>query len=367
MRSCSILAVLAFAMATTVNAEMKIVSQGKATQIMTDEYIVRSDKIDRDFIIEVTRPDGVPPNQKTAVVYATDGGFGLVGPISRTLAADGKIQQAHVVSIGYPNERGRHAGPRQIDLSHGRVELPERPVLNGGGDKFEAFILEEVRPFIESKYPVDPKRSVLVGHSMGGLFVANVMLGKPDSFSGYLIGGVPVVGQPSLLERAKAVAPKGQGRVFVGYCPSDAMKLRSNEFAGPLSGADSKFKVLERNFTEWRHNSEIPSLITEGLRFLLPTDGSEKTVVAVKPEVLDRYLGTYRTGANSSVTFSREDSRLFGTTNEGEKFEFFAESDTRFFARDVYARIEFETTQAGPVDRIKISINERDGVAARVK
>ena len=133
------LVVLALLLAATpAIAEMKLISQGKAIQIQTDEFIVRSDKIDRDFIIEVSRPDGLQPNQKTAVIYATDGGFGLVGPASRALMADGQIPKVHVVSIGYPNEKGRHAGPRHIDLTHGHIELEGRAV-DGEGVKFQAF------------------------------------------------------------------------------------------------------------------------------------------------------------------------------------------------------------------------------------
>jgi hypothetical protein len=366
MRTHSMLIVLAFAVAASANAEMKVLSQAKAAQILTDEYIVRSDKINRDFIIEVSKPD-LAPGQKSAVIYATDGGFGLVGPASRVLMADGKIPKVHVVSIGYPNERGRHGGPRHLDLTHGRFTLEGR-TIEGEGEAFEAFLMEEVRPFVESKYAIDPERSVLFGHSMGGLFVANVMLRNPDSFAGYLIGGIPIVGDPTLVQRAKAVAPRGNGRrVFVGYSAPDVLRLHSHKFAAPISGSDSKFTVMDMKFEDERHNSVILMLIAKGFRFLLPTDGSDRKTISVKPEVLDRYIGTFRFSGTNTIAFHREGKRLFGTTNVGEKFEFFPESETTFFARDVFAQITFEVGADGKVNSMKTRLNEADGAATRIK
>ncbi|MEM8713450.1 MAG: alpha/beta hydrolase-fold protein, partial [Planctomycetota bacterium] len=57
----------------------------------------------------------------------------------------------------------------------------------GGGSKaFRRFLVDELRPFIESKYRVGPVR-LLAGHSFGGLFAAETLLDEPDAFTGYLI------------------------------------------------------------------------------------------------------------------------------------------------------------------------------------
>ncbi len=57
---------------------------------------------------------------------------------------------------------------------------------NGGGDKFTGFLEKELFEFIEKKYPVAPYR-MLVGHSLGGLFAANVLLKHTSLFNSYLI------------------------------------------------------------------------------------------------------------------------------------------------------------------------------------
>jgi predicted alpha/beta superfamily hydrolase len=88
----------------------------------------------------------------------------------------------------------------------------------GGGAAFQAFLLEELRPYIETRYPIDPKAEVLFGHSLGGVFTANILARNPDAFAGYLIASPSVWADPTILARLKAVRDKaGQHRVFVGY------------------------------------------------------------------------------------------------------------------------------------------------------
>src|SRR6185437_4614466 len=86
------------------------------------------------------------------------------------------------------------------------------PARRGGGAAFEAFLLEDLKPFIEAHYPADPRRSVLFGHSAGGLFAANVFADRPDAFYGYVIGSASAWADPSLFARLAAAAGKAHGQ-----------------------------------------------------------------------------------------------------------------------------------------------------------
>ena len=78
---------------------------------------------------------------------------------------------------------------------------------------FEAFLLEDLKPFIQAKFPAaDPNRSVLFGHSFGGLFAANVFADKPDAFYGYIIGSASAWADPALIARVAAAAPRANGQ-----------------------------------------------------------------------------------------------------------------------------------------------------------
>jgi len=137
---------------------MRIVSEGKsATLLRTDEFVIHSEQIGRDFVVEVTQAETLSPGQKAAVVYALDGGFGIAGTAARLLTFGNRMVPAFVVSIGYANPVSRHFGPRETDFLHEKMQVGPR-TMGGGGAAFEAFLMEDVRPFVEGRYAIDPAR-----------------------------------------------------------------------------------------------------------------------------------------------------------------------------------------------------------------
>lgn len=351
-------------------ADMKVVSEGKAIQVRADELIVRSARVGREFLIEVTPVDQVKSGRRYAAVYALDGGFGIAGPAARMLTAGQRTEPFFVIAIGYPNAMGRYLGPRNTDLAHRRVKYNGRE-FGGGGAAFEAFILEELRPYLESRYPLDPKKAVLLGHSGGGLFAATVLVTKPDAFSGYVIGGLPVVYESPLPQQAKTIAPRGNGqRVFIGLAPMDALNSGSDQFGGPLSGPESKFKVRQEIFADETHNSEYLQLLARGLPFVLPTETAEMIATKVTPEVLDRYAGTYRIDAQQTLKITRRGTNLVAELLSDELPRLVpleADSETRFFSRAMNAIVTFERLSNGKSPRLVIRRGGVETMAPRIE
>ncbi len=137
------------------------------------------------------------------VVYALDanawGWFGSYTEIARVAAAVEKLPEVIVVGIGYDRPvsevlalRARDLTPVQSDEHDARIReltpgLPDS-VVSGGADAFLAFLRDELAPFVESRYRVDPSRRVLFGHSFGGLFALHVLFREPAAFTDYIIG-----------------------------------------------------------------------------------------------------------------------------------------------------------------------------------
>jgi predicted alpha/beta superfamily hydrolase len=48
------------------------------------------------------------------------------------------------------------------------------------------FLIQDVKPLIERQFDIDRKRQVLLGHSLGGLFVLHVLFTHPDDFQTYV-------------------------------------------------------------------------------------------------------------------------------------------------------------------------------------
>ncbi|HEY2629996.1 MAG TPA: alpha/beta hydrolase-fold protein, partial [Usitatibacter sp.] len=102
------------------------------------------------YPITVYVPAGGDTGTPTPVIYLLDAEtrFSTILPV---LQASGV--RATLVAVSNTG-----ADRRQVDF------------LEPGADPYYAFLTQELKPLIESKYHVDPSRSVLSGHSSGGLF-----------------------------------------------------------------------------------------------------------------------------------------------------------------------------------------------------
>jgi len=92
------------------------------------------------------------------------------------------------VGIGYPGDalydvdrRARDYTPPALAANHERDDAHY-----GGADQFLAFVQTELKPLIEARYPIDPHRQTLFGHSHGGLFTLYTLMSEPDAFQNYL-------------------------------------------------------------------------------------------------------------------------------------------------------------------------------------
>src|SRR5690606_10731158 len=76
-----------------------------------------------------------------------------------------------------------------------------QPTGTGGAPNFMAFIQTELQPMLASSYPVDARRQVLLGHSLGGLFVLHTLLKQPDAFFAYVASSASVWWADRYLEK----------------------------------------------------------------------------------------------------------------------------------------------------------------------
>ena len=79
----------------------------------------------------------------------------------------------------------------------------------------------------------------------------------------------------------------------------------------------------------------------------------QRTEIPIDPQLLDRYTGRYQVMPHLILEITREGDRLFaqavGPTMRAPKFEVFAESDSKFFAKVSDKQIAFDT---GPDGRV---------------
>jgi predicted alpha/beta superfamily hydrolase len=253
----------------------------RATVLDSEQFVVRSKITGTDFVIQVAKPIQLAPpaaGQKWPVTYVLDGTylFGMMTPMARFLPLERSAQATYVVGIGFPEEVFYDYGVRRgRDLIHVPQKSQNPTGQGGGGAAFERFIKEELRPLIESRYPVNGAQSVLAGHSYGGLFTATVLANDPDAFAGYMIGSPSLQMDPALADKVRAAAVRGHGRVFIGAGANEganpaAMIGYADALESALKAPGSGFTVARKTFPDETHSSSQGAWISAGLRHVLP-------------------------------------------------------------------------------------------------
>jgi predicted alpha/beta superfamily hydrolase len=296
---------------------LEIVSQNPPAQPGVSSFVLHSDRIGRDFQVVVHPPSATPflPGQKFPVVYALDGGFGVAGATGTLLCRGSVMAPAYVVEIGYPagQENRRH-----YDLAH-VIMKPQfgGPSFGGGGAAFEAFLLEDLRPFIAARFPVDNARSVLLGWSMGGNFAARVFADKPDAFSGWIMGSTGVSLDPDVVAAVAKAAPRARGaRVYLAVGELEDL----DQPGAPhwqMDGYKSLAEALKNRpgialrtqvYAGETHLSYYPRLVTDGLPFVLPPrrPANFKEQILTEANVAP-YVGDYALPDGRTLTVSFPD------------------------------------------------------------
>ncbi|RZJ54301.1 MAG: alpha/beta hydrolase [Flavobacterium sp.] len=126
--------------------------------------------------------------QKYPVVYLLDGDAhfsSVVGMIEQLSEINGNTLFPEMIIVAIPNTNRT----RDLTPTHSDIELPfvnkDLSEQSGGGEKFAAFLEKELIPFIDSKYPTAPYRT-LIGHSFGGLTVMNILTNHTNLFNSYI-------------------------------------------------------------------------------------------------------------------------------------------------------------------------------------
>lgn len=369
MRTALVAVVLMLAPAAVEAAPVRVVSQGAAVQVGADGFVLHSERTGRDYRIEVTAPpvNATVPGQKLPAIIALDGGYGVTGPEGRMLVGMAAMEAAYMVAVDYPPDQ---PNARAVDLTHQPYEQDGRRE-GGGGAAFQAFLIDELRPFLEARYPIDGRRLVLFGHSLGGLFAANVLASQPDAFAAYIIGSPSVQRDDSVVAKVTAAAPKGAGRpvfVAVGGKEPDYMLRGAERIAAALSAPGSTFKVSRRVYADDTHLSYYPTFALAAFPQALPRTTAipdQTGAIRLDPASYARYLGVYRLADGRTVTVAAQGPKLMGQLTGLPDVELTPQSATRFFVRGADAVVTFEDAGSSPAPALVLKLNGAEARAPR--
>ena len=172
------------------------------------------------YEIYVHVPNCPPPAEGFPVLYLLDANadFLLVVEAMRRLSRRPRstgIAPAIIVGVGYPETGSYDIERRHYDMTASPPVDDDfalsRDLTYGGQAAFIGFLKGRLRRIINSRYPADPTRNVLTGHSLAGYFVLEALAQEPDLFSAYAAISPSIWWNPPKLEAAFASAASKNG------------------------------------------------------------------------------------------------------------------------------------------------------------
>jgi predicted alpha/beta superfamily hydrolase len=172
---------------------------------------LQSSILEEERKLLVSLPTGYgATDQPLPVIYLLDARahFPLTTATVGLLVRNARMPRSIVVGIAN-TDRGR-------DFTSVAVE----GLSTGGADRFLDFLEHEVVPFIDGNFRTAPHRT-LIGHSLGGLLVMNVLAERPDLFQAAIAISPAVTNDerraaPSstITERLEVALTEWEGRLF---------------------------------------------------------------------------------------------------------------------------------------------------------
>ncbi len=238
----------------------------------------------QEYRIFVKVPKG-HENTPLPVIYLTDGNgnFPLLPTLCDQLVGDSYMKPTMIVGIGYLfDEYDEYKDLRARDFTHTRLAAnspgqSEFPAGTGGAQKFLDFIVEELKPVIDSKYKTLPNDSTLLGHSFGGLFTLYALFQETSPFQRYVIGSPAIwwdnqhiLNQMTTFCESHSDLP---ARVFIGVGDQEDSSYMVAPFQALVEKLTSyKFphlQLTQKLFEDETHLSVIPFFIGRGLRAVM--------------------------------------------------------------------------------------------------
>ncbi len=171
------------------------------------------------------------------VIYLLDGDYNfhyVTGLVELMSNVSGKMPEFIVVGIADKgaSKYRKNCTPNEIEGK------------NGNAGNYMRFIDSELKPLIEEKFRT-ADYNILIGQSIGGLFVTNFHLQKPDSFKAFIaIDPALWFGEYEIINRADSIF-KEKNSLSTSYYVSSSNALGM--------GIDKYAEILETHFTGSRN------------------------------------------------------------------------------------------------------------------
>jgi len=221
----------------------------------------------RSFFVYV--PAGLAEGQRVPVIYMPDGGWPEFNAIADAMARRGQSSPVIMVGIANREDAGPPACPELNCDSRSQellVDIPEATPEQSRFDARDLFTVEEVMPFVESRYPVlrTPQGRAVLGWSSGGSWALVMAARHPDLFGNvvaFSVGWRQAVPFASRLTRGRALFVAGRLEVA-------RFRERTAEAASLARAAGAEVRLLTPNGGHAHLTWELG--LAEALQWMFP-------------------------------------------------------------------------------------------------
>jgi predicted alpha/beta superfamily hydrolase len=243
----------------------------------------RSKAVGDDYLLYVGLPRhyaGSTNRYPLVVTLDAEYAFALTRNVIEHFSDRDRLPEMILVSVAYPGasddldvyRRTRTRDYTPTNTLEGGYS-PEMQAFSGGGPAFRRFLVDELLPFLQATYRIDPGDRTFVGHSYGGLFGAYVLVTRPETFRRYILVSPSLWYDDRMLfgmERDSArTRDTPPADVFLGVGGRENPRMSSDllAFADVLRRETwPQLSVSTQVFADDNHDSVFPAAVTRGLR-----------------------------------------------------------------------------------------------------
>ncbi|MFN7398491.1 MAG: alpha/beta hydrolase [Sandaracinobacter sp.] len=280
----------------------------------TEVHRIEAKALGRAYDIAVWLPPSYAyaPDRKYPVLFTTDMPQSLpliLGLHRRLRASEQGLEDAIIVGLGYAvGDTGEYSRRRDYTPTpHGDIDavsdMPGRPVAYGEAEGYRLHLRDELFPFLENRYRIDPTRRIYAGHSYGGLFGTHVMLTEPTMFEKYILMSPSLwYGRRLMIARERGYATRhkdlpAQAYFMIGgeeTVPDPDILPFGNSRMAMVEDMDEltamlksrgypSLKVQSRVFPGENHGSVYPDAIRAGMEWALKGKGKRAHIPCEVP------------------------------------------------------------------------------------
>ncbi len=247
----------------------------------TERRELKSNLVDETFKLHVYFPRGYEGRADSLpVVYLLDAeySFGAVAYIIRRLIKDELIPPVLLVGVAYEQPYEEYYARRERDFTPTRAQLNYFPDAGAAG-QFARFMREELIPYVNRTYRVDPADKTVMGLSFSGLFPTYLLFKETDLFERYVIVSPSLWWDDGVIfryeEEYRAESDVLDAQVFFGAGDQDGLNIMSDLHRMEDLLGSRKYQGLDyqvRFFPEETHRTVFPIAVSHGLRFLFKNE-----------------------------------------------------------------------------------------------